>query len=174
MGQGGSTELIGSLITQHVLPRSFRAFSVESDARWTALLRQRSPLVREAELLGSLRLHIASYGPMREYGHPESARSNSMLIDDSRVRRAALQYVRAPFQGTRQLGVALVDGRFRVACALEALKHAHNGRHAAGMGDRHAPLTASPAMARHKSPSSRTAQPTPSASKFLLPDHRGP
>ena len=129
-GQGGSTELVASLITgsHRVMPRAFRAESVESDGTWTALLRQRSPIVRRAEALGALKLRTASYGPMRQFGHPVSARSKAMLVDDPRVQREARRYVAAPFQsfeGVKSLDVAFVDGRFRVACALEALKHAH-------------------------------------------------
>ena len=124
-GSGGSTELVSWLLLAAVLPRrSTRAVSVESSEKWTQHLRSRSSLVRRAEAEGLMLLLASSYGPQTMYGHPANTTRGQVV--DPWVLAGAARYVRAPFNvpSLPSIDVALVDGRFRVACALEVLKHA--------------------------------------------------
>jgi hypothetical protein len=119
-GSGGSTELISWLALSGVLPKHMRAVSLESSRKWSDYLRARSNLVSRAEQQGSVSLLSVSYGAQKAYGHPvQSSRTHPS------TRARAAKYVAAPFANlTQPVDVALVDGRFRVACALEVLKHA--------------------------------------------------
>ena len=115
-GSGGSTDLISWLILAGRMHQDFRAFSIESSLSWIEGMRTRSPLVRQAERTGSLTFVHGSLGPTRALGYPR----NFSRSDHARSRR----YVSLPekLRG-RRVDVALVDGRFRLACALEIYKH---------------------------------------------------
>jgi hypothetical protein len=121
-GSGGSTSLVSWLALNGTLPRNLRAVSVDSSPKHQQHTRVRSSVARRAEQRGIVTLLTSSYGAEKAHGHPaESARFHSA------VRSAAAKYVAAPFTALPQshaVEVALIDGRFRVACALEVLKHA--------------------------------------------------
>jgi hypothetical protein len=102
-GSGGSTVLAGEMAGK-------RVFSVESDAGWVAMMQAwfaanppQSPVA----------MHHADIGPTRDWGHPAGT---------DRVRHwpgyALSVWDRTDFVHP---DVVLVDGRFRVACALATL-----------------------------------------------------
>ena len=123
-GSGGSTELISWLLMSKQLSHasSFRAYSVESSLPWIETLNNRSSLVAQAVSEGQLRFLHGDFGPTGVFGFPKE--------EPSRLPSgAAMRYidpVDVPSQ--RKFDVALVDGRFRVACAYSAaLRLAPNG-----------------------------------------------
>jgi hypothetical protein len=88
--------------------------AVDSDKRWVQSVRAHreiAPLIREGRVAA---LH-GDIGPTREWGNP---------LDDSQARRWP-RYVQAFWaewaRRGQQPGLVLVDGRFRVACALSTL-----------------------------------------------------
>jgi hypothetical protein len=102
-GCGGSTLLLleklgGSLV------------SVESDPRWLSRLRG-EPACAEAAASGRWRGLHADLGPVGQWGWPR---------DPARYADGPL-YWNAPWLLCPMPGFVLVDGRFRVACALAAL-----------------------------------------------------
>ncbi|KAL1514701.1 hypothetical protein AB1Y20_003788 [Prymnesium parvum] len=122
-GSGGSTELVSHLILSGVLPQHFRAFSIESSTTWIALMRERSHLIRKAEATKRLVFVHGSMGPTGHLGYPKN------FVPDNGER--AYGYVGLSNKiGQRKLDLVLVDGRFRLACALEAYKHLREGSEA--------------------------------------------
>ena len=102
-GSGGSTLLALRLSTGPV-------YSVESDGEWLAKLRE-LPAIGEAEASGRLTLRHAFIGPTKKWGRP---------IDQS-GRGGWPGYVTAPWNDECEADLILVDGRFRVACILQAV-----------------------------------------------------
>lgn len=105
-GSGGSTLLA-------VRSRSLRRiWSVESDPSWIARLREQ-PDVTSAEQAGRLHLHGIDIGMVGDYGYP-----HDHAMQDSWPR-----YYEAVWDDAEAIktDLVLIDGRFRVACALEAL-----------------------------------------------------
>lgn len=100
-GSGGSTILAAEL--------GKRVISVESDKSWAQMMRdwlQQNPQPGQAEIV------LADVGPTKEWGHP---------VDD----RAWKRFARYPLEvwdlpDFAHPDVVLVDGRFRVGCALAA------------------------------------------------------
>lgn len=100
-GSGGSTILAAEL--------GKRVVSVESDKSWAQMMRdwlQQNPQPGQAEIV------LADVGPTKEWGHP---------VDD----RAWKRFARYPLEvwdlpDFAHPDVVLVDGRFRVGCALAA------------------------------------------------------
>ena len=87
-----------------------RLVSVESDPAWLARLRD-DRRCAEAEASGRLVLLHADIGPVRDRGYP---------INDRR-KDIGTTYASAPWPACdHRADVVLVDGRFRVACALRA------------------------------------------------------
>lgn len=105
-GSGGSTVLAAGS------PSLRRIWSVESDPRWIARLREEACIVA-AERAGRLHLQAVDIGPVRDYGYP---------IDDSR-RAAWPRYYESVWDDPAacEADLVLIDGRFRVASALEAV-----------------------------------------------------
>ncbi|MEG2941642.1 MAG: hypothetical protein RR969_08680 [Thermomonas sp.] len=108
-GSGGSTLLAVRS------PSLRRIWSVESDPAWIARLRA-EPDVATAEQSGRLNLLAADIGPVGGYGFP---------VDRS-MQSAWPRYQEAVWDDAAAIetDLVLVDGRFRVACALEALARA--------------------------------------------------
>lgn len=101
-GSGGSTVLAAEMAGKHVT-------TVESDRKWARMMKrwfQAHPPAAgtEVEVIWS------NIGPTRAWGHP---------VDDGEWRRFA-DYPLAVWQrkGFRHPDVVLVDGRFRIGCAL--------------------------------------------------------
>jgi hypothetical protein len=105
-GSGGSTVLAAGS------PSLQRIWSVESDPAWIARLREDAGIVA-AERAGRLHLQAVDIGPVGDYGYP---------LDDSR-REAWPRYHEAVWDdaGACEADLVLIDGRFRVACALAAI-----------------------------------------------------
>jgi hypothetical protein len=105
-GSGGSTVLaVGS-------PSLSRIWSVESDPTWICTLRQDAGIVA-AERAGRLHLQAVEIGAVGEFGYP---------LDASR-QAAWPRYYESVWEDPAacEVDLVLIDGRFRVACALEAL-----------------------------------------------------
>ena len=121
-GSGGSTALVSELIVTGAMPSSFRAFSIESSAKWMDGLLARSPPMLQAMGKDQLRLVHGDMGATGFLGYPRH------FNPDDHAR--ALGYVRLDKHlSGRKADVVLVDGRFRLACMLEALAHLHKKRH---------------------------------------------
>ena len=105
-GAGGSTCYALSAGVERIV-------SVESDIGWVEALRQ-MPAIAEASRANRLHLLHGDIGPVRKWGFPR---------DDS-AKAQWRQYPEAPWPVWQRLGASpqlvLVDGRFRVACALRA------------------------------------------------------
>lgn len=105
-GSGGSTLLAARS------PSLRRIWSVESDPAWVARLHA-EPDIAAAAQSGRLHLQSVDIGPVGGYGFPrdEAFRDRWPSYYESVWADAA----------TLDTDLVLIDGRFRVACALEAL-----------------------------------------------------
>ena len=115
-GSGGSTELVSWLMLSGFTPPGFRAFSIESSLEWMARMRDRSAAIRVAEKEGRLRFLHGDIGPTGNLGYPlrfNPVREPARALPYVSLRRLRLEASSAD--------LALVDGRFRLACLLEAL-----------------------------------------------------
>lgn len=102
-GTGGSTFMaLASSSVQSIT-------SIESDVSWILKLRQEQKVI-EAESSGRLSLHWSDVGPVGNWGHPS----------DERYRIKWPSYSMIYWQPWDPFDLALIDGRFRVACALQA------------------------------------------------------
>ena len=113
-GSGGSTELVAYLLNTR-RAAGLRAYSIESSTEWMSLMRQRTPLVLEAERSGALRFLHGDLGDVGALGFPLRWRPSD--------RTRALRYVSLSQIPERRIDIVLDDGRFRLACALEALSY---------------------------------------------------
>jgi hypothetical protein len=105
-GCGGST----ILAAERPLLRST---SIDSDPNWITALRQQK-LIEAAEDEGRLRLLHVDIGPVAEWGRPK---------DMSRV-KSWPEYSQRPWLDAGYApDFIFIDGRFRVACALEVILH---------------------------------------------------
>lgn len=102
-GTGGSTLLaLGAGVS--------RLVSVETDLGWIGKLRE-IPAIAEAERQGRLTFVHVDIGRVGKWGKP---------IDSSGAARYST-YASAPWSHCQVPDVVFVDGRFRVACALETV-----------------------------------------------------
>jgi len=109
-GSGGSTiaALTGS---------GGKVYSVESDKGWIGSLRQKYEIIAKSEQSGRLCLIHADIGKTGKWGVP-------VTLPNETNRDRFLNYSQMPFEkyGEAKLAdVVLIDGRFRVACCLQAL-----------------------------------------------------
>lgn len=103
-GVGGSTVLACSHAVPHIT-------AVESDPDWIEKVRNNRN-VRDAEKAGRLALIYADIGPVGRQGRP----ADRSKIDDWP------RYASAPWNANAPPpDLVLIDGRFRVACAMQAL-----------------------------------------------------
>lgn len=102
-GAGGSTPLLLDTIEGPLV-------SVESDPAWLARLTG-EPVCRAALEAGRWTPMHADLGPVGAWGYPADPRRHA----DGHL------YWNAPWSACAEPGFVLVDGRFRVACALAAL-----------------------------------------------------
>jgi hypothetical protein len=114
-GSGGSTEMISFLMANTTLFNTTEAYSIESSTKWMQNLRIRSPTIVHAEEQGLLHFIHGDIGRTGHLGFPKERMNASK----------ALNYVRSISKHHRY-DLILVDGRFRVACALQARHHMHN------------------------------------------------
>lgn len=75
------------------------------------------PVVQKAVTGGKLRFHLKDLGRIGEWGHP--------LNDEKK--HLWPEYSTAVFKEKRRYDLVLIDGRFRVACALQTLLHTPPG-----------------------------------------------
>ena len=113
-GSGGSTELVAFLILSGYTSSEFRAYSIESSLAWMARMRERSRAIRVAEKEGRLRFLHGDIGSTGHLGYP-------IDFDSDREPERALPYVGLSRHNLEvgAVDLALVDGRFRLACLLE-------------------------------------------------------
>ena len=117
-GSGGSTELVAYLaLSGHA---DLRAYSIESSLTWMGAMRKRSDLIAAAERAGKLRFIHGDIGPTQHLGYP----AHGWNASDTRATR---RYVGLGQIGEPFFDLVLDDGRFRVACALEALSWLRRG-----------------------------------------------
>jgi hypothetical protein len=103
-GSGGSTVIAAM--------SGARIFSVESDPDWA---RNVETWLAAKGLKDKVTLHLADIGPTKLWGRPKKIR----LVHLPRyLRYPSSVWLRADFQHP---DVILIDGRFRVACFLEAM-----------------------------------------------------
>jgi diadenosine tetraphosphatase ApaH/serine/threonine PP2A family protein phosphatase len=115
-GSGGSTELVSWLIISRQVSRNFHALSIESSQAWMHHMRTRNSLVAQAEQMGQLSFVHGSLGSTGHLGYPKAF--------NPRDRARSFAYVGLSDKlHNRRIDIALVDGRFRLACTLEAYKH---------------------------------------------------
>jgi hypothetical protein len=115
-GSGGSTELVNELILANALPSDFLAISIESSLQWMEHMRRRSSRLYYGVETGQLRLVHGDMGATGFLGYP--------LRFDPTDKTRALPYVSLHRKlNGRKADLVLVDGRFRLACMMEALSH---------------------------------------------------
>lgn len=106
-GSGGSTVLASKLRIPTV--------SVENDRRYAVAVREALGPDSPVDLV------VVNTGPVLEWGHPVMTRPKALW------RLLWLRYVEAPFSRVDSFpNFILVDGRFRVACALASAREAHD------------------------------------------------
>jgi hypothetical protein len=109
-GSGGSTVLAASR-------PGLKIVSVDGDMGWFEKLRSETS-VREAEAAGRLNFVHVDIGPTTDWGKPANTEHKSLWPRYSKDPWAALQ---------SPPDLILIDGRFRVACALEAARRRFDG-----------------------------------------------
>ena len=102
-GAGGSTVLAATLVGRQVI-------ATDSDPAWLDKVRD---ACRDAATPIAPELVHAAIGPTAEWGHPAGAEHRALW--------PAYHEAVWAREGARDADLVLVDGRFRVACALRAL-----------------------------------------------------
>lgn len=97
-----------------------RIDTVEADAGWIDRLRARRD-VTAAIAAGRLVVHAADIGPVGEWSFPTDPSTTARWPD------YALRVWRELPDGGRGVDAVLVDGRFRAACILAAIRHVRPG-----------------------------------------------
>lgn len=103
-GCGGSTALA-------LKASKARIVSVESDLQWIAKLKE-TPEVMQAVQSGRLAFHHADIGPVGAWGVPK---------DESRLKQWKSYYATPWVVRDYDYDLVLIDGRFRVLCAMAAV-----------------------------------------------------
>ena len=118
-GTGGST-LLASWLALHT-GRPKVVDSIDSSEAWFASLRSRHPLIRDAEAAGKLNFHLGDIGQTIVWGVPKMWRTRNATVRE----RQSRSYVESIPASGCCYDLFLVDGRFREACALYALRLMH-------------------------------------------------
>lgn len=120
-GTGGSTVLAAwrAMQTDPRLP-PLTVHSIDSSEEWMRELRRKYPIVALAEAEGKLIMRVGDIGPTGLWGQPTnfSYRPKQERLEQAR------RYTNA-FGDQGVYDLILIDGRFREACAMYALKLAH-------------------------------------------------
>eukprot|EP00962_Isochrysis_galbana_P014213 scaffold4055_cov132-Isochrysis_galbana.AAC.5 len=95
--------------------------SVDNSRAWLDRLRAAHPVLGRAESAGAVTLSWADTGPTTRWGHPADWRRRN----ESLRLRQATAYVEAVNASGCCFDLILVDGRFRSACLLHALRLSH-------------------------------------------------
>ena len=117
-GTGGSTVLAAwrAMQTDPRLP-PLTVHSIDSSEKWMRELRRKYPIVALAEAEGKLAMRLGDIGPTGMWGNPTNF---SQRPKEERVEQAR-RYTNA-FGDQGVYDLILIDGRFREACAMYALK----------------------------------------------------
>ena len=119
-GTGGSTVLASWRALRSRLP-PLKMDAIDSSEAWFDILRSKHSLVRHAEAAGKLTFHLGDVGETVAWGHPYRWATRNTTVRN----RQSRSYVESiPASGCCYDAV-LVDGRFREACALYALRLMH-------------------------------------------------
>ena len=125
-GSGASTSLVA--------PMAQRAVSIDNNAEWCAKVEARPDVAWWRAQAGVLRLVCVDTVPTGAFGAPAAGADQTSFAAYSRAIDAvvadekAATPRRALASSAHPVTLAFVDGRFRVACALRALKHVAPGR----------------------------------------------
>ena len=118
-GTGGTT-LLASWLAIHT-GRPKVVDSIDSSEAWFASLRSRHPLIRDAEAAGKLKFHLGDIGKSKKWGVPKRWHTRNATLRE----RQSRSYVESIPASGCCYDLFLVDGRFREACALYALRLMH-------------------------------------------------
>jgi len=118
-GSGGSTVLAAWRAVQEGMP--LHVVSVDNSEAWNGQLRRKHPVLAEAEAAGKLAFRAADTGEVGAWGRPVNWISRAPALQRSQ----ATAYVEMANVSQCCFDLVLVDGRFRVACMLHALRLAH-------------------------------------------------
>ena len=129
-GAGGTTAIAAWRVTHPTLP-PFEAHTIESDGAFVERLRTNNRQIEAAMALqagrrlrgaetSSLTIHVSDLGELSTWGRP----LNWSTRDESVRVKQAKGYVR-PKEVECCFDSILIDGRFRAACALSALRLSH-------------------------------------------------
>ena len=121
-GTGGSTVLASWWALRSSLPPPLKMDAIDSSEGWFERLRSRHTLVREAEAAGKLTFHLGDIGKTVAWGRPSMWDTRNATVRD----RQSRSYVESIPASGCCYDLILVDGRFREACALYALRLMHN------------------------------------------------
>ena len=122
-GSGGTTVVASWLARERPkadLPK-LEVLSVDSSAEWMQQLRKANPLVAQAEAAGQLTMIAGNVPDTGLWGIPR----NWALRSHENRSMQARGFVEAVPAARCCFDVILVDGRFREACALHALRLSH-------------------------------------------------
>ena len=117
-GTGGSTLLASWLALHTGRPK---VDSIDSSEAWFASLRSTHPLIRDAEAAGKLNFHLGDVGETIVWGTPKMWHTRNATVRE----RQSRSYVESIPASGCCYDLFLVDGRFREACALYALRLMH-------------------------------------------------
>lgn len=127
-GSGGST------IAAVQYPNLKSIQVVENDPEWVRALHKNQD-IQAAEGSGRLRFHVRDIGPILKfgYGYPVATGHDEgfPVVQDEELRRKFASYWDIKDLTLENLDFVLVDGRFRVNCFLNVLKHAGADTHIA-------------------------------------------
>lgn len=120
-GSGGSTEAAAAWAAGlSNASGGASVWSVDSSEDWFDQLRADSPLIQQAEAQGVLQLLYADVGKVGLWGKPDDYTAKG----EDKKRALGMRYALDPIEAVGgEFDVLLVDGRWRVACGLAALKH---------------------------------------------------
>ena len=125
-GSGGSTGLVAWLLLTGQIATGGRAVSIESSPQFMSNLHSQS-LIASAERLQLLNYSYGDLGPVGLIGRPLGCNMHDRFKSCAEVDPAP--YVSLDRYGISRFDVILVDGRYRFACVLEALRFAHLDTH---------------------------------------------
>jgi hypothetical protein len=117
-GSGGSTVVAA----WRSLSTPLTVHSIDSSQAWFDHLKASHPVLGRAQAAGALMLTRADVGKTAGWGHPVQwqQRSASLQLQQSSA------YVEAVTASSCCFDLILVDGRFRIACMLHALRLSHS------------------------------------------------